>query len=126
MSFFHLLREHCFSQLTDLRSNPEYASKFFFFILMERYILNHDADTVTLAFRKIVVNSILATDMSMHDEYVAKIQDQAQRLKRKEIDFTDKATCEKEKILICGALIKCADISNCVSRGSLDTEKCHW
>ncbi|OAC97963.1 hypothetical protein MUCCIDRAFT_191379 [Mucor lusitanicus CBS 277.49] len=90
MSFFHLLREHCFSQLTDLRSNPEYAT-----------------------FRKIVVNSILATDMSMHDEYVAKIQDQAQRLKRKEIDFTDKATCEKEKILICGALIKCADISNC-------------
>lgn len=90
MSFFHLLREHCFSQLTDLRSNPEYAT-----------------------FRKIVVNSILATDMSMHDEYVTKIQDQAQRLKRKEIDFTDKATCEKEKILICGALIKCADISNC-------------
>ncbi|KAL7318057.1 hypothetical protein PS15m_004330 [Mucor circinelloides] len=90
MSFFHLLREHCFSQLTDLRSNPEYAS-----------------------FRKIVVNSILATDMSMHDEYVTKIQDQAQRLRRNEIDFTDKATCEKEKILICGALIKCADISNC-------------
>ncbi|CEP15107.1 hypothetical protein [Parasitella parasitica] len=90
MSFFHLLREHCFSQLTDLRSNPEYAT-----------------------FRKIVVNSILATDMSMHDEYVAKIQDQAQRLKRNEIDFEDKAVCEKEKILICGALIKCADISNC-------------
>ncbi|CAO0789477.1 unnamed protein product [Mucor circinelloides] len=90
MSFFHLLREHCFSQLTDLRSNPEYAS-----------------------FRKIVVNSILATDMSMHDEYVTKIQDQAQRLRRNEIDFTDKATCEKEKILMCGALIKCADISNC-------------
>lgn len=53
--------------------------------------------------------------MGMHDEYVAKIQDQAQRFKRKEIDFTDKAVCEKEKILICGALIKCADISNCVS-----------
>lgn len=53
--------------------------------------------------------------MGMHDEYVAKIQDQAQRFKRKEIDFTDKAACEKEKILICGALIKCADISNCVS-----------
>ncbi|KAI8645637.1 hypothetical protein BD408DRAFT_411288 [Parasitella parasitica] len=90
MSFFHLLREHCFSQLTDLCSNPEYAT-----------------------FRKIVVNSILATDMSMHDEYVTKIQDQAQRLQRNKIDFTDKATCEKEKILICGALIKCADISNC-------------
>lgn len=116
MSFFHLLREHCFSQLTDLRSNPEYASKLFFF-LMEG--LNHDSNNVALGFRKIVVNSILATDMSMHDEYVTKIQDQAQRLRRNEIDFTDKATCEKEKILMCGALIKCADISNCVSKESL-------
>lgn len=81
--------------------------------------LNHDSNNVALGFRKIVVNSILATDMSMHDEYVAKIQDQAQRLRRNEIDFTDKATCEKEKILMCGALIKCADISNCVSKESL-------
>jgi hypothetical protein len=61
------------------------------------------------------VNSILATDMSMHDEYVQKIKDQAERLKENKIDFNDKAVCEKEKILLCGALIKCADISNCVS-----------
>ncbi|CAO3612365.1 unnamed protein product [Mucor hiemalis] len=90
MSFFHLLQGHCFSQLTDLRSNPEYAS-----------------------FRKIVVNSILATDMSMHDEYVLKINEQAVRLREHKIDFSDKAACEKEKIILCGALIKCADISNC-------------
>ncbi|KAI8090688.1 hypothetical protein BDF21DRAFT_333304, partial [Thamnidium elegans] len=88
MSFFHLLKEHCFSQLIDLRANPEYS-----------------------IFRKIVVNSILATDMSMHDEYVHKITDQAERIKN--IDLTDKSACEKEKVLLCGALIKCADISNC-------------
>ncbi|GAA5801576.1 hypothetical protein HPULCUR_007024 [Helicostylum pulchrum] len=88
MSFFHLLKEHCFSQLTDLRANPGYS-----------------------IFRKIVVNSILATDMSMHDEYVHKITDQAERIKN--IDLTDKLACEKEKVLLCGALIKCADISNC-------------
>ncbi|GAA5814327.1 hypothetical protein MFLAVUS_007821 [Mucor flavus] len=88
MSFFHLLKEHCFGQLTDLRANPEYS-----------------------IFRKIVVNSILATDMSMHDEYVHKITDQAERIKN--IDLTDKSACEKEKVLLCGALIKCADISNC-------------
>ncbi|KAI9350368.1 hypothetical protein BD770DRAFT_394272 [Pilaira anomala] len=90
MSFFHLLKEHCFSRLTDLRAYPEYA-----------------------IFRKIVVNSILATDMSMHDEYVQKISDQAERIKVHGIDFSDKLACEKEKILLCGALIKCADISNC-------------
>jgi hypothetical protein len=90
MSFFHLLREHCFSQLTDVRSNPSFAT-----------------------FRKIVVNSILATDMSMHDEYVEKIKEQAARVKEGKIDLNDKAACEKEKILLCGALIKCADISNC-------------
>ncbi|KAI7895327.1 uncharacterized protein EV154DRAFT_495633 [Mucor mucedo] len=90
MSFFHLLQQHCFSSLTDIRANPEYA-----------------------IFRKIVVNSILATDMSMHDEYVQNIQEQAQRFKRQGIDLSDKAACEKDKILLCGALIKCADISNC-------------
>jgi hypothetical protein len=90
MSFFHLVKEHCFSQLTDLRSNPNYA-----------------------IFRKIVVNSILATDMSMHDEYVEKIKLQATRIKENQIDWNDKSTREKEKILLCSALIKCADISNC-------------
>lgn len=53
--------------------------------------------------------------MSMHDEYVQKISDQAERIKVHGIDFSDKLACEKEKILLCGALIKCADISNCVS-----------
>ncbi|KAI8378483.1 hypothetical protein BD560DRAFT_389492 [Blakeslea trispora] len=90
MAFFHLLKAHCFGQLTDLQSNPEYAN-----------------------FRKIVVNSILATDMSMHDDYVAKIQDQGNRLKAGEIDFDDPVSREREKILLCSALIKCADISNC-------------
>lgn len=53
--------------------------------------------------------------MSMHDEYVQKIKDQAERLNIQGIDLSDKAACEEEKILLCGALIKCADISNCVS-----------
>lgn len=53
--------------------------------------------------------------MSMHDEYVKNIQEQAERFQREGIDLSDKVACEKEKILLCGALIKCADISNCVS-----------
>jgi hypothetical protein len=51
----------------------------------------------------------------MHDEYVQKIKDQANRLKTGSIDFTNPVECEKEKLLLCAALIKCADISNCVS-----------
>ncbi|KAI9475414.1 MAG: hypothetical protein EXX96DRAFT_573225 [Benjaminiella poitrasii] len=90
MFFFHLVNEHCFSQLTNIRANPSYAS-----------------------FRKIVVNSILATDMSMHDDYVQKIKDQAERFRQNNVNFDDKVACEKEKILLCSALIKCADISNC-------------
>lgn len=111
MSFFHLLKEHCFSQLTDLRANPEYSSKFLHTPKKKKLTLL--TLFFVLVFRKIVVNSILATDMSLHDEYVHKITDQAERIKN--IDLTDKSACEKEKVLLCGALIKCADISNCVS-----------
>ncbi|RCH99180.1 3',5'-cyclic-nucleotide phosphodiesterase [Rhizopus azygosporus] len=90
MSFFHLLQDNCFSQLTDLKTYPNYCT-----------------------FRKIVVNSILATDMSLHDDYVQKINDQAKRIRENAIDTTDNAAIEREKIILCGALIKCADISNC-------------
>ncbi|KAG1041942.1 hypothetical protein G6F43_012000 [Rhizopus delemar] len=88
MSFFHILQDNCFRPLTDIRSYPAYST-----------------------FRKIVVNSILATDMSLHDEYVQKITEQSQRLNH--IDPSDSTSCEKEKIILCAALIKCADISNC-------------
>ncbi|CAO3595350.1 unnamed protein product [Absidia cylindrospora] len=61
-------------------------------------------------FRKTVVTSILATDMSLHNEYVMKIKEQSVR-------FQDQSSCskvdeEQERLLICSAIIKCADISN--------------
>ncbi|KAG2185044.1 hypothetical protein INT43_000957 [Umbelopsis isabellina] len=64
-------------------------------------------------FRKTVVHSILATDMGLHGEYVAKINDQLERLRTKGLDMTDEAALDQERLLICGALIKCADIGNC-------------
>jgi hypothetical protein len=64
-------------------------------------------------FRKTVVHSILATDMGLHGEYVAKINDQLERLRTKGLDMNDEAACDQERLLICGALIKCADIGNC-------------
>ncbi|OBZ86906.1 3',5'-cyclic-nucleotide phosphodiesterase regA [Choanephora cucurbitarum] len=59
------------------------------------------------AFRKTVVSSILATDMSLHLEYVAKIKEQAIRFHQNQVEPND-----LERNLLCSALIKCADISN--------------
>lgn len=61
-------------------------------------------------FRKTVVSSILATDMSLHLEYVTKIKEQATRVNS--MDAMDEQQKELERNLICSALIKCADISN--------------
>ncbi|KAI9316738.1 hypothetical protein BX666DRAFT_1858840 [Dichotomocladium elegans] len=63
-------------------------------------------------FRKIVVTSILATDMSHHNDYVEKIKAQADRIAKMDIEKLDSAARENERLLICNALIKCADISN--------------
>ncbi|GAB5586814.1 3' [Umbelopsis nana] len=66
-----------------------------------------------MEFRKTVVHSILATDMGLHADYVAKINEQLKRLRTKGLDLSDHAACEQERLIICGALIKCADIGNC-------------
>ncbi|KAI9471848.1 MAG: hypothetical protein EXX96DRAFT_509592 [Benjaminiella poitrasii] len=52
-------------------------------------------------FRKVIVSSILSTDMSLHPEYLARIKEQ------------QASTIPPENVIIlCCALIKCADISN--------------
>ncbi|KAI8887221.1 HD-domain/PDEase-like protein [Backusella circina FSU 941] len=83
-----------------------------FQILRNHHILDHLEPTIYKEFRKIVVSSILATDMSLHAEYVSKIRDQAIRLNRTDINTLDSASLENERVLMCSALIKCADISN--------------
>ncbi|KAI9323244.1 hypothetical protein BX666DRAFT_1884687 [Dichotomocladium elegans] len=62
-------------------------------------------------FRKTVVATILATDMSLHNDYVARIKEQAARL-RNNPEVLDPNTVDEDRILLCSALIKCADISN--------------
>ncbi|KAI9014000.1 hypothetical protein CLU79DRAFT_871073 [Phycomyces nitens] len=91
MAFCHLLLRHGFRKLIDIKHYPETAGP----------------------FRKVVVSSILATDMGRHDEYVKKVEEQSIRLKSNGINFQDENQCEQERLIICGALIKCADISNC-------------
>ncbi|ORE02450.1 HD-domain/PDEase-like protein [Rhizopus microsporus var. microsporus] len=63
-------------------------------------------------FRKIIISSILSTDMALHNEYVDKIKEQAKRLHSIDLNQLNRSTAEKERILLCSALIKCADISN--------------
>lgn len=54
--------------------------------------------------------------MSMHDEYVRRVEEQAEAWKNDDIDITNKEVCDRERLTLCGALIKCADIGNCVSQ----------
>ncbi|CAG8493570.1 12724_t:CDS:10 [Ambispora leptoticha] len=61
-------------------------------------------------FRKIVVHAILATDMSLHHEYVAKMKETTKNLEQNLNPSS--AELDKERLTIIEALIKCADISN--------------
>lgn len=58
-------------------------------------------------FRKVLLLIVLATDMGVHSDFMATFQQLVQGAPFDEF---------KRKILVCQALIKCADISNPVSR----------
>lgn len=78
---------------------------------------NIDPKWLCADFRKCIVNVILATDMGLHNDYVAKFRDQADRLKQSgPIDLSDEKTCDQERMLLFSAIIKCADIGNVVSQ----------
>ncbi|ROT35885.1 3',5'-cyclic-nucleotide phosphodiesterase regA [Sodiomyces alkalinus F11] len=63
--------------------------------------------------RKLMISSILATDMGLHFDYMKKLGDLQAKL---EVDNTTEGwngrTLEEQKALACSLLIKCADISN--------------
>ncbi|KAG0021877.1 3',5'-cyclic-nucleotide phosphodiesterase [Podila clonocystis] len=71
-----------------------------------------------MEFRKMVVSTILATDMGLHFDYVGKIKEQTERLRLRNtpegsIPKPNQASIdEQERLVLCGTLIKCADISN--------------
>nr|XP_031858798.1 uncharacterized protein CI109_005751 [Kwoniella shandongensis]KAA5525870.1 hypothetical protein CI109_005751 [Kwoniella shandongensis] len=59
------------------------------------------------AFRKILYSSVLATDMSLHFAWIQRLKEFDERLRDGEVGED-----EDDRIMICQALIKCADISN--------------
>lgn len=66
--------------------------------------------------RKIMISSILSTDMGLHFDYMKKLADAQVRLSEDgTTERWDAKMVEEQKTLACALLIKCADISNVVS-----------
>ena len=62
---------------------------------------------IVTEFRKLVISTILSTDMAFHGDYVHKLNEQ------KHLKWDSRLDLE-EKLLFCSGMIKCADISNVV------------
>jgi 3',5'-cyclic-nucleotide phosphodiesterase len=72
-----------------------------------------------IRMRKLMINSILATDMGLHFKYMSDLGNVQEKLAHNggKVGGWSAKICEEYKDLTCGLLIKCADISNVV--GSL-------
>jgi hypothetical protein len=71
--------------------------------------------------RSLMISSILATDMGLHFDYMKNLKDLQTKLNGGDaIDKWDSKAKDKEVALLCGLLIKCADISNVVSTTSVN------
>lgn len=76
----------------------------------------------TRGFRRILYSSVLATDMSLHFAWIAelknfgqKLEDESEQISSFPADPQTDEEAEEDRIMICQALVKCADISNPVS-----------
>ena len=65
----------------------------------------------TLGFRKVLYSSVLATDMSLHFAWIARLKEFGAAVQ----DTGREGKEEEDRIMISQAIIKCADISNPVS-----------
>lgn len=71
------------------------------------HLLDRDRDRPNLrgnGFRKLLLMTVLATDLSVHDEFMNQFRSMLEQGVGDELF--------KKKMLLCQALIKCADISN--------------
>ncbi|KAL8848785.1 MAG: hypothetical protein Q9221_006205 [Calogaya cf. arnoldii] len=65
------------------------------------------------AMRGLMISSILATDMGLHFKYMADLSNLQEKIKLEEnTEGWSQQTVDEYRTLICGLLIKCADISN--------------
>ena len=69
------------------------------------------------ALRKLLISSILATDMGVHYDYMQQLGNLQERIHESKVtDGWPPKDLETYKVLACGLLIKCADISNVVCK----------
>lgn len=70
-----------------------------------------------MAMRKLMINSILATDMGLHFDYMSNLGNLQEKLahNKSTLDGWNLKILAEYRDLACGLLIKCADISNVVS-----------
>jgi hypothetical protein len=68
-------------------------------------------------FKKLVYSTVLATDMSIHFTWIKRFIDCGKRMRARPdaTTFTQEEE-DENRVLLCQAIIKCADISNPVSR----------
>jgi hypothetical protein len=81
--------------------------------ILRRYWPQAFAD---IPMRKLMINSILATDMGLHFKYMIDMGNLQEKLDSNDYSiegWTPKAL-EETRDLVCGLLMKCADISNVV------------
>ncbi|KAF2867266.1 hypothetical protein BDV95DRAFT_503420 [Massariosphaeria phaeospora] len=79
--------------------------------ILRRYWPRAFADSV---MRKLMINSILATDMGLHFKYMTELGNLQAKVAHDKgiLDSWSVKVREENKDLLCGLLIKCADISN--------------
>lgn len=72
----------------------------------------------SVAMRKLMITSILATDMSLHFKYMGEMRGLQEKIAaaRTTADGWVPKVTDEHRDLVCGLLIKCADISNVVRK----------
>jgi hypothetical protein len=74
--------------------------------------------------RKMMISNILATDMGIHFKYMTDCGHLQEKVhENKGTDGWSPQLCETYRALLCGLLIKCADISNVVSSVIVDWKR---
>ncbi|KAL1407396.1 3',5'-cyclic-nucleotide phosphodiesterase [Vanrija albida] len=100
MLLVHLLRKHGFSFLLGPVPSKE----------AEAFPARAEIDY--RSFRRVLYSAILATDMSLHFAWIQRLKEFADSSPETQTKLERASHIEEDRVMLCQALIKCADISN--------------
>ncbi|KAI5288933.1 3',5'-cyclic-nucleotide phosphodiesterase [Ascosphaera aggregata] len=72
--------------------------------------------------RKLMISSILATDMGIHGDFMTKLYDLKQKYATDSVESWSPKDMEENRQSLCGLIIKCADISNVARQWNIAEE----